>query len=79
MSKMSINIFKKHPGNKVTFSNGVILSGELKIMGSVIESNEQYKWFMVSFPLCIVVCFLCVLLTYIFLSYIYVYCLCLAP
>jgi len=34
MSKMSINIFKKHPGNKVTFSNQAILSGKLKIMGS---------------------------------------------
>ena len=31
---MSINIFKKHPGNKVTFSNRAILSGELIIMGS---------------------------------------------
>ena len=34
MSKMSINIFKKHPGNKVTFSNRAIFSGELKIMRS---------------------------------------------
>jgi len=34
MSKMSINVFKKHPGNKVTFSNRAILSGKLKIMGS---------------------------------------------
>ena len=33
MSKMSMNIFKKHPGNKVTFSNQAILSGKLKIMG----------------------------------------------
>ena len=31
---MSINIFKKHPGNKVTFSNRAIFSGELKIMRS---------------------------------------------
>ena len=34
MSKMLINIFKKHPGNKVTFSNRAIFSCELKIMGS---------------------------------------------
>ena len=34
MPKMSINVFKKHPGNKITFSNRGILSGELKIMGS---------------------------------------------
>ena len=34
MSKMSINTFKKHPGNKVTFNNRAIFSGELKIMGS---------------------------------------------
>jgi len=34
MSKMSINVFKKHSGNKITFSNRAILSGELKIMGS---------------------------------------------
>ena len=36
MSKMSINVFKKHPGNKITFSNRAILSGELKIMGSTL-------------------------------------------
>ena len=30
---MSINVFKKHPANKITFSNRAILSGELKIMG----------------------------------------------
>ena len=34
MSKMSINVFKKHPSNKITFSNRAILSSELKIMGS---------------------------------------------
>ena len=34
MSKMSINDIKKHPGNKITFSNRAILSGDLKIMGS---------------------------------------------
>ena len=34
MSKMLINIFKKHPGNKVTFSNRAIFNCELKIMGS---------------------------------------------
>ena len=35
---MSINVFKKHPGNKITFSNRAILSGELKIMPKVIVS-----------------------------------------
>jgi len=30
---MSINVNKKHPANKITFSNRAILSGELKIMG----------------------------------------------
>jgi len=34
MSKMSINVFNKHPSNKITFSNRAVLSGELKIMGS---------------------------------------------
>ena len=43
MSIMSINVFKKHPGNKITFSNRAILCGELKVMGSrpkVIFENE---------------------------------------
>ena len=31
---MSINVFKKHPDNKITFSNRAILCGELKVMGS---------------------------------------------
>ena len=30
---MSINVFKKHPGNKITFSNRAVLCGELKVMG----------------------------------------------
>ena len=34
MSKMPINVFKKHPSNKITFSNRAILSGELKVTGS---------------------------------------------
>jgi len=31
---MSINVFKKHPGNKITFSNRSVLCGELKVVGS---------------------------------------------
>jgi len=29
---MSINVFKKHPGEKIAFSNGAVLCGELKVM-----------------------------------------------
>jgi len=46
MSKMSINVFKKHPGNKITFSNRAILCGELKIMGSrPKEGDILCPWF----------------------------------
>ena len=31
---MSINVFKKYPGNKITLSDRAILCGELKVMGS---------------------------------------------
>jgi len=31
---MSINVFKNHTGNKITFSNRAVLCGELKVMGS---------------------------------------------
>ena len=34
MSRLSINIFKEHPGNKVTLSNTAFLGSEHKIMGS---------------------------------------------
>jgi len=30
---MSINVFKKHLGNKITFSDGSVLCGELKVVG----------------------------------------------
>ena len=29
---MSVNVFKKHPGNKITFSDRSILCGELKVV-----------------------------------------------
>ena len=31
---MSINVFRKHPGNKIRFSNRAILRGELEVMVS---------------------------------------------
>jgi len=31
---MSINVFKQHPGNKITFSDRSIICGELKVVGS---------------------------------------------
>ena len=31
---MSINVFKKHPSNKIRFSNRAILCGELEVMVS---------------------------------------------
>jgi len=42
---MSINDIKKHPGNKITFSNRAILSGDLKIMGS---KGLGLRWYFVS-------------------------------
>jgi len=33
MSIMSINVFKKHSGNKITFSDRSIFCGELKVVG----------------------------------------------
>jgi len=33
-SIMSIYIFRKHPGNHITFSDRSVLYGELKVMGS---------------------------------------------
>jgi len=43
---MSINVFKKHPANKITFSNRAILSGELKIMGysGVYTATRLTTW-----------------------------------
>ena len=35
MSKMSINVFKKHSGNKITFSDRSALCGELKVVGGL--------------------------------------------
>jgi len=31
---MSINVFKEHPGNKVTFSDRSVFCGEHKVVGS---------------------------------------------
>jgi len=31
---MSINVFKKHHGNKITFSDRPVLCGEFKVVGS---------------------------------------------
>jgi len=31
---MSINVFKKHPGNKITFNDRSVLYGELKVVWS---------------------------------------------
>ena len=31
---MSINVFKKHPGNKITFSDRSVLCSEVKVTGS---------------------------------------------
>jgi len=31
---MSINVFKKHPGNKITFGDPPVLCGERKVVGS---------------------------------------------
>ena len=33
---MSVNVFEKHLGNKITFSNRAILCGELKVIGSKV-------------------------------------------
>jgi len=30
---MSINVFKKHLDNKITFSDGSVLCGDLKVVG----------------------------------------------
>jgi len=53
---MAINVFKKHPGNKITFSNRAILSGELKIMGLGL------RWYFVSMVPGSVECKTCCLL-----------------
>jgi len=45
---MSINAFKKYPGNKITFSDRYILYGKLKVMGSIklIYKKELINWQM---------------------------------
>jgi len=60
---MSINVFKKHPGNKITFSNRAILSGELKIMGYI-----GLRWYFVSMVPGSVECKTCCLLYVTFVS-----------
>ena len=35
---MSINVFKKHRGNKITFSNRAILCGELRDVFKCVEA-----------------------------------------
>jgi len=34
MSIMSINVFKKHHSNKITFTDRSVLYGNVKVMGS---------------------------------------------
>ena len=34
---MSINVFKNHPGNKITFSDRFVLYGKLKVVGSRLK------------------------------------------
>jgi len=54
---MSINVFRKQPDNKITFSNRAILSGDLKIMQGL-----GLRWYFVSMVPGSVECKTCCLL-----------------